>query len=72
MSTTNAKTGALALRAIFAKLYACDSFKKCTQRIDRIVVASGSYTLLVTAFVSEKKADQPLKISGSWECAFTK
>ena len=31
---------------------------------------SGSYKLMVTAFVSEKKADQPLKIHGSWECAF--
>lgn len=41
-----------------------------TVRLDDI--ADGSYTLLVTAFVSEKKADQPLKISGSWECAFTK
>ena len=33
---------------------------------------SGSYKLIVTAFVSEKKADQPLNINGSWECAFTK
>ena len=33
---------------------------------------SGSYKLIVTAFVSEKKADQPLTISGTWECAFTK
>ena len=32
----------------------------------------GSYKLIVTAFVSEKKADQPLEISGSWEHAFTK
>ena len=32
----------------------------------------GSYKLVVTAFVSEKKADQPLTISGHWECAFTK
>ena len=35
-------------------------------------VASGSYTLRVTAFVSAKKADQPLNISGIWECAFAK
>ena len=35
-------------------------------------IDSGSYKLIVTAFVSEKKADQPLKISGSWEYAFTK
>ena len=35
-------------------------------------IDSGSYKLIVTAFVSEKKADQPLNISGAWECAFTK
>lgn len=34
-------------------------------------VDHGSYTLAVTAFVSEKKADQPLNIAGNWECAFT-
>ena len=33
---------------------------------------SGSYKLIVTAFVSEKKADQPMNINGSWECAFSK
>ena len=35
-------------------------------------LATGSYKLIVTAFVSEKKADQPLNISGTWECEFTK
>lgn len=35
-------------------------------------IESGSYKLIVTAFVTEKKADQPLNISGAWECAFTK
>ena len=35
-------------------------------------IDNGSYKLLVTAFVSEKKADQPLSINGNWECAFTK
>lgn len=35
-------------------------------------IDSGSYKLVVTAFVGEKKADQPLNISGHWECAFTK
>lgn len=34
-------------------------------------IGSGSYKLIVTAFVSEKKADQPLNINGNWECAFT-
>ena len=35
-------------------------------------LATGSYKLIVTAFVSEKKADQPLNISGTWECEFSK
>lgn len=35
-------------------------------------VSSGSYKLIVTAFVSEKKADQPLNINGNWECKFSK
>lgn len=35
-------------------------------------IDSGSYKLIVTAFVSEKKADQPLNINGNWECIFTK
>ena len=34
-------------------------------------LATGSYKLIVTAFVSEKKADQPLNISGTWECEFS-
>ena len=35
-------------------------------------ISNGSYKLIVTAFVSEKKADQPLNISGTWECEFSK
>jgi len=35
-------------------------------------IDGGSYKLIVTAFVSEKKADQPLNINGNWECAFSK
>lgn len=33
---------------------------------------SGNYTLLINEFVGEKKADQPLIISGNWELNFTK
>lgn len=33
---------------------------------------SGTYKLLVTAFVSDKKGDQPLKLNGHWEAKFTK
>lgn len=33
---------------------------------------SGSYKMIVTAFVGEKKAEQPLNINGNWECTFTK
>ena len=35
-------------------------------------IDDGSYRLIVTAFVSEKKADQPLNINGNWECEFSK
>lgn len=35
-------------------------------------LATGSYKLIVTAFVYEKKADQPLNIRGTWECEFSK
>ena len=35
-------------------------------------IEAGSYKLIVNSFVSEKKADQPLNISGTWECEFTK
>ena len=31
----------------------------------------GDYKLVITSFVGEKKADQPLAISGEWECGFT-
>lgn len=34
-------------------------------------IAPGSYTLSVSSFVSEKKADQPLNISGSWMYDFS-
>ena len=33
---------------------------------------SGSYSLMIRAFVGEKKAEQPLNINGSWECEFSK
>lgn len=35
-------------------------------------LADGDYTLIVSAFVTEKKADQPLPLNGSWTCTFTK
>lgn len=45
---------------------------KATVTIPLDDIESGSYKLIVTAFVSEKKADQPLNIYGSWECEFNK
>jgi len=30
----------------------------------------GQYTLQLQSFIGSKKADQPLRISGSWECGF--
>lgn len=35
-------------------------------------IGCGHYKLVVTAFVAEKKADQPLNINGTWECSFRK
>lgn len=40
--------------------------------IDLNDIEAGSYKLVVNAFVSEKKADQPLIINGSWNAAFLK
>ena len=34
-------------------------------------IGGGSCKLIVTAFVGEKKAEQPLSINGNWECVFT-
>ncbi len=33
---------------------------------------TGSYKLIITAFVTAEKAEQPMQISGYWECAFVK
>lgn len=35
-------------------------------------IGSGSFQLVITAFVAEKNADQPLQINGTWECSFRK
>ncbi len=35
-------------------------------------VPSGNYKLIVSEMVGDKKADQPLILSGSWECDFTR
>lgn len=35
-------------------------------------IGDGNYQLIVTAFVTEKKADQPLHINGNWVCPFVK
>lgn len=32
---------------------------------------SGEYTLKIDAFTGSKKADQPLEITGTWECQFS-
>lgn len=32
---------------------------------------SGTYKLIISSFLSEKKADQPLEIHGTWKCSFT-
>ena len=35
-------------------------------------IPEGNYKVVVSGFVGSKKADQPLVISGDWECEFTK
>ena len=45
---------------------------QATVNIELDDIASGDYTLIVIAFVCEKKADQPLNINGNWECEFSK
>ncbi len=35
-------------------------------------LANGEYKLIVSSFVGGAKAEQPLVISGNWECEFTK
>ena len=35
-------------------------------------LTAGKYTLVIDAFVGSKKADQPLVLSGLWECEFTR
>ena len=33
-------------------------------------ISNGKYKLIIEQFISEKKADQPLRINGNWECEF--
>jgi len=40
--------------------------------IPLIDLVRGTYKLAVSAFISGKKADQPLNLNGSWESVFTK
>ena len=35
-------------------------------------VNAGEYTLMVSALVGSAKAEQPLVLSGTWECSFTR
>ena len=40
--------------------------------IDLTDIADGNYTLTVTSFVAESKADQPMPVNGVWVCHFAK
>ena len=44
---------------------------KVTIHIPFDSVASGEYTLIVSKLVGSSKADQPLLLSGMWNCEFT-
>ena len=39
--------------------------------VDKDGIESGAYKLTISSFVAEKKAEQPLNISGSWETSFS-
>lgn len=45
---------------------------QATMNIELKDISYGSYKLTVTAFTSEKKADQPMEIHGKWTCEFRK
>lgn len=34
-------------------------------------IEEGSYKLIISSFIGSKKADQPLSVTGHWECDFT-
>ena len=38
--------------------------------VDKDGIESGAYNLIISSFVAEKKAEQPLNISGGWETSF--
>lgn len=44
---------------------------KVTLKIPLNTISEGTYTLVVSKLVGSAKADQPLVISGTWECEFT-
>ena len=35
-------------------------------------LSTGNYKLIITKFVGNSKADQPLVLSGTWECEFVR
>ena len=35
-------------------------------------ISDGEYTLIVSELVGSSKADQPLGLTGTWECSFRK
>lgn len=45
---------------------------KITLSISVEQLTEETYKLVVSSFVGEKKADQPLEIKGNWECEFTR
>ncbi len=45
---------------------------KCTLSIPAEDLSPGEYRLSVSELTGSKKADQPLVLSGQWECAFTR
>lgn len=46
--------------------------RKMSLKVPLNQISSGKYKLVIEQFVSEKKADQPLRINGIWEADFVK
>lgn len=45
---------------------------KATIKLSLDQLPAGSYKLLISELISEKKADQPLTLSGNWKCEFVR
>ena len=50
--------------------FVCVTEEQAAMSLSTDNMAKGNYTLLIHSFVGNKKADQPLEITGEWTCHF--